>query len=213
MRYEKSTSRYRRVFRQETDFWLLCCRKARVQNDAAELNRRDNQTRHPAAVLNIVIIILCAVVYTILLCTRLYITVRRRLRSAAVGNNAWDVGEPGRVGGWVGDERAVWKTLMRVFLSPPGRRRWLGWQTRQIHTPHNGYKTRRHRRNRSVSRRCHRRLYVRKKISSRRHTKPPHRRRPRSDIIFSDGKHKPSAAFNIIYTARVYYIILYYYIV
>jgi len=57
------------------------------------------------------------------------------------GGCGWKTVECGLGGGVA---RVVWKTLMRVFLSPPGRRRWLGWQTRQIHTPHNGYKIRHH---------------------------------------------------------------------
>jgi len=62
-----------------------------------------------------------------------------------------------------------------------------------------------------------RRIHTKKKISSRRHTPPRPTPDPvtpaRRDIIFSDGKHKPSATFNIIYVyctrLLYYYIILY----
>lgn len=66
-------------------------------------------------------------------------------------------------------------------------------------------------------RRCHHRapsIYAKKNLFAPSDDTPRHpATTPRRDIIFSDGKHKPFAAFNIIYTARVYYTVLYYYIV
>jgi len=63
--------------------------------------------------------------------------------------------------------------------------------------------------------RCVRKKKDEKNLSATTHATPtPPPASP--DIIFSGGKHKPSAAFNIIYTLHasiILYIILYYYIV